>query len=135
MAGCCCLPLALAGFVRRKLLAIPLALILPPLWYSFGPAMGLYSLLTLLPGFKSVRAPVHIWFVIALGLSLAAGAGVAWLSEKFRARWIVPAIVIVSALDLWHSNMSRNPLAYGRATFAELYGNAYDNYPDATSHR
>ena len=128
--GLLLLPLALAGFLSRKLLAIPLALILPALWYALGPGTGLYTVLTLLPGFKSVRAPVHIWFVIALGLSLAAGAGVIWITEKFgkKSPWILPILLLVAALDLWHSNMSVNPLAYGRTSFAERYGNAYDNY-------
>jgi hypothetical protein len=121
-------PLAIAGFIRRKSLAIPLALIVPALWYSVGPGTGLYSLLTLLPGFKNVRAPVHIWFVIALGVSLAAGAGALWMTEKFRAAWILPALLIVTTVDLWHSNMSVNPLAYGHGSFAERYGNAYDNF-------
>jgi hypothetical protein len=122
------LPLALAGFVRRKSIAIPLVLIIPALWYSLGPGTGLYSVLTLLPGFKNIRAPVHIWFVVALALSLAAGAGIIWITEKFPAKWILPAILLVAAIDLWHSNMSANPLAYGRASYAERYGNAYDNF-------
>lgn len=126
--GLLLVPLALAGFARRKTIAIPLALIVPAVWYALGPGAGLYSVLTLLPGFKSVRAPVHIWFVVALGLALAAGAGFAWLAERFRPRWVLAAILAVACLDAWHSNMSVNPLAYARASFAERYGNAYDSY-------
>ncbi|HLX43241.1 MAG TPA: YfhO family protein [Bryobacteraceae bacterium] len=126
--GLLLIPLAIAGFARRKSLVIPLALIVPALWYALGPGTGLYSLLTFLPGFKSVRAPVHIWFVIALGLSLAAGAGALWVTAKFRASWILPVLLIVATADLWHSNMSVNPLAYGHSSYAERYGNAYDNF-------
>jgi len=126
--GLLLIPLALAGFARRKMIAIPLALIVPAVWYSLGPGTGLYSVLTLLPGFKSVRAPVHIWFVVALGLALAAGSGLAWLSEKFRPRWVPTAILAVACVDAWHSNMSVNQMAYARTSFAERYGNAYDNY-------
>jgi len=126
--GLLLVPLAVAGLARRKTIAIPLALIVPAMWYALGPGAGLYSVLTLLPGFKSVRAPVHIWFVVALGLALAAGAGFAWLAERFRSRWVLAAILAVACLDAWHSNMSVNPLAYARASFAERYGNAYDSY-------
>jgi hypothetical protein len=126
--GLLLVPLALAGFARRKTVAIPLALIAPALWYSLGPGTGLYSVLTWLPGFKNVRAPVHIWFVIALGLSLAAASGCLWIAERFRRPWLIVAILVVSAADLWYWNMSVNPLAYGRSSFANVYGDAYDNY-------
>ncbi len=122
------IPLALAGFARRRAIAIPLALIAPALWYSLGPGTGLYSVLTLLPGFKSVRAPIHIWFVIALGLSLAAASGCLWIAERFRRPWLISAILVLSVADVWYWNMSVNPLAYGRTSYAEAYGNAYDNY-------
>lgn len=121
-------PLAGVGFARRKALAIPLALIVPALWYSLGPGTGLYSVLTLLPGFRNVRAPVHIWFVVALGLALAAAWGCAWLAERFNRTWIVAAVVVLSAADVWYWNMAANPLPYGRTSYAERYGNAYDNY-------
>lgn len=126
--GLLLVPLALVGFARRKMIAIPLALIAPAVWYALGPGAGLYSVLTLLPGFRSVRAPVHVWFVVALGLSLAAGSGGAWLCERFRSRWALAAILALVYADAWHANMSVNPLAYARGSFAELYGNAYDNY-------
>jgi hypothetical protein len=126
--GLLLVPLALAGFARRKAVAIPLALIAPALWYSLGPGTGLYSVLTLLPGFKSVRAPIHIWFVVALGLSLAAASGCLWIAERFRRPWLIGAILVFSVADVWYWNMSANPLAYGRTSYAEAYGNAYDNY-------
>jgi hypothetical protein len=50
-----------------------------------------------------------------------------WWRLDFRSRpdW---AILGLACVDAWHSNISVNPLAYGRASFAERYGNAYDNY-------
>ncbi len=126
--GLLLVPLAAAGFARRKGMAIPLALIVPALWYSLGPGTGLYSALTLLPGFKQVRAPVHIWFAISLGLALAAGSGCVWIAGRVRKPWLAAAILVVSAVDLWHSNMAANPLTYGRESFADLYGRAFDNY-------
>lgn len=121
------IPLVAAAFARRRAIAIPLGLIVPALWYAFGPGTGLYSILALLPGFKNVRAPVHIWFVIALGLALAAASGCAWLAGRFR-HWLIVAVLALSAVDLWYWNMAANPLAYGRASYAERYGNAYENY-------
>jgi len=127
--GLLLIPLAAcAAWGRRRNLLIPLALIVPALWYALGPGTGLYSILTLLPGFSSVRAPVHIWFVVALGLALAAAFGSVWLEERFRRPWLVLALIVFSAGDLWYWNMASNPLAYGRSSFAALYGDAFANY-------
>ncbi len=129
--GLLLIPLAIASAMRRKRWEIPLVLILLPLWYALGPGKGLYSLLTLLPGFASVRAPVHIWFVVSLGLALAAAQGALWIRERTRQPWIVAVLILLSAIDLWHFNMSANPLAYSRASFEERYGNAYDRFQAA----
>ncbi len=126
--GLLLLPLAIAGFIRRTSLAIPAVLIAIPLWYSFGPKTGLYDALTLLPGFGSVRAPVHIWFVIALGLALAAGLGFMLLVERVRKPWLAVVVIAFSIGDLWYWNMSSNPLTYARMSYAERYGNAFDRY-------
>jgi hypothetical protein len=126
-AGILLVPLAIIGIWKRRSL-IPLLLIVPSLWYAFGPLAGLYSVLTLLPGFKSVRAPVHIWFVIALGLALAAASGAAWLADRFKKPWIMIAILVVTAGDLWYCNMANNQLAYASASFAEKYGDAFANF-------
>jgi hypothetical protein len=128
--GILLIPLAIAS-VRRKGWAVPVALILLPLWYALGPGKGLYSLLTLLPGFANVRAPVHIWFVVALGLALAAAEGALWIVERTRRPLVVAILIAVCAVDLWHFNMSANPLAYGRASFEQLYGNAADRFQAA----
>lgn len=129
-AGLLLVPLAIAGFVRRAAIAVPAILILIPLWYALGPKTGLYDVLTFLPGFSSVRAPVHIWFVVACGLALAAGSGVVFVTGRLKnnATWIAALLLVFSLGDLWYHNMSANPLAYARASYADLYGNAFDNY-------
>jgi hypothetical protein len=129
-AGMLLAPLAVIGILKRPRL-VPLVLIAPALWYAFGPSAGLYSLLTLLPGLRSVRAPVHVWFVIALGLALAAASGAAWLAERFRKPWITIAVLIVSVADVWYWNMADNQLAYSSTSFAEKYGDPFTNFQNS----
>ncbi len=126
-AGILLVPLAIVGLLKKRSW-MALALIVPALWYAFGPPGGLYSVLTLLPGFKSVRAPVHIWFVIALGLALAAAEGASWLAERFKKSWLMMAVLILSVADLWYWNMADNQLAYASASFAEKYGDPFTNF-------
>ena len=126
-AGILLVPLAIVG-IWKKRSWIVLALIVPALWYAFGPPAGFYSVLTLLPGFKSVRAPVHIWFVVALGLALAAASGAAWLAERFKKSWLMTGVLILSAADLWYWNMADNQMAYMSGSFAEKYGDPYTNF-------
>ena len=126
--GLLLLPLAFTAFGRRKSAAIPAVLVVIPLWYSLGPKTGLYDMLTRLPGFSNVRAPVHIWFVISLGLALAAGLGFAFVAERSRRPWLIVVVIAFSLGDLWYSNMQSNPLTYARMSYAERYGNAFDNY-------
>jgi hypothetical protein len=47
------------------------------------------------PGFASVRAPVNIWFVPALGLALLAAAGLAAAAERWRQAWLCPLVLAV----------------------------------------
>jgi hypothetical protein len=98
------------------------------MWYAFGPPGGFYSIVAMLPGFRSVRAPIQMWFVAALGLALMAGAGVGWLRARFRAPWIPLALLAITACDLYYWNMSRNPLAYAREPFEEHYGAAQERF-------
>ena len=119
--GILLLPLAIVGIAKRRNY-LPLVLIVPALWYALGPAGGLYWVLTLLPGLRSVRAPVHVWFVVAMGLSLAAASGAAWMAEKFKASWLMLGILIFTVADVWYWNMGDNQLAYANASFAEKYG-------------
>ncbi len=120
--GLLLLPLAIAGLLRRLRIGPLLALIVPGLWYAFGPAAGLVRLLRNLPVFRDAHAPVEIWFVPALGLSLAAGSGAAWASEKLAQKRLPFILMIVIAADLWHFNMYKSPLVYARLSFEELYG-------------
>lgn len=126
-AGILLVPLAIVGIWKQRSW-VALALIVPALWYAFGPPGGFYSVLTLLPGFKSVRAPVHIWFVIALGLALAAASGAAWLADRFKKSWLMTAVLILSAADLWYWNMADNQMAYMSGGFAEKYGDPFTNF-------
>ena len=126
-AGILLVPLAIVG-IWKKRSWVALALIVPALWYAFGPGAQLYSVLTLLPGFKSVRAPVHIWFVVALGLALAAASGAAWLAERFHKSWLMMAVLMLTVADLWYWNMADNQLAYMSTSFAEKYGDPFTNF-------
>jgi len=74
--------LAIAGLVRSKGKWIALTLLLPAIWYAIGPSGGLYLLIAKLPAFRSIRAPVHIWFIAALAIALLAGGGSLWLSSR-----------------------------------------------------
>jgi hypothetical protein len=120
--GLLLLPLAALGLRRDGARLHALLLILPTAWYMLGPAAGLYRIGAFLPGFYKVRAPVHAWFVIALGLALLAAAGARRLAgmKAFTAvSLLLPGLFV---LDLCYWNSWRNPLAYGRARFEENYG-------------
>ncbi len=81
--GILLVPLALLGLTAARERWYGLALTVAGLWYAMGPAGGLYQLVGMLPGFRSVRAPVQMWFVAALGLALLAAAGVGVLRGAF----------------------------------------------------
>ena len=121
-------PLALFAMMRRGGWQLPLALVALPMWYALGPGTVLFTGLAHLPGFANIRAPVQIWFVVALGLSLAAAQGALWIAERTRAPWLITVLVVVCVLDVWHFNMSTNPLAYLRTSFQTAYGDASDRY-------
>jgi len=126
--GLLLLPLAIAGIIRRLQMRPLLALIVPGLWYAFGPAAGLARLLQVLPGFRDAHAPIEIWFVPALGLALAAGSGVAWIAEKMQQKRLPFILMVVIAADLWHFNMYKSPLVYAPITFDELYGHRQEAF-------
>ena len=133
--GILLVPLAAAGMAATSTRArwYALALIVPGLWYSFGPVGGLYSAIAWLPGFRSVRAPIQMWFVAALGLALLAGAGVTFLRARFPSPWIPLALLVFTAGDLYYWNMSRNPLAYARESFDERYGSLQERFRSAVA--
>lgn len=126
--GLLLLPLAVWGAVAWGKRWQALALVVPAAWYAFGRPLGFYSLISALPGFKSVRAPVHIWFVAALGLALLAGSGVAALRARFRSPWIPAAMLLVLGADLYYWNMDHNALAYTRSSFQDQYGVAEERF-------
>ena len=128
--GLLLLPLAIAGLIRKLKITSMLALIVPGLWYAFGPAAGLARLLKLLPGFRDAHAPVEIWFVPALGLALAAGSGAAWVAEKMGQKRLPFILMVIIAADLWHFNMYKSPLVYASTTFDELYGKRQQAFED-----
>lgn len=120
-SGLLLLPLAIAGLARREKILAPLVLVVPALWFAFGRPLGLYLLFSQSPGIRG-SAPVEIWFVAALGLALLAASGAAWAVGRTGRPLVWIALAILSAADLWFWNMYKNPLAYARASYADLYG-------------
>jgi len=129
--GLLLLPLAIAGLLRKLQMASILALIVPGLWYAFGPSAGFARLLKILPGFRDAHAPVEIWFVPALGFALAAGSGAVWAAEKMGQKRLPFILMVIIAADLWHFNMYKSPLIYASSiTFEELYGKRQQAFED-----
>jgi hypothetical protein len=126
--GLLLLPLAAAGLMAGRERWYGAALAVVGAWYAFGPPAGLYSVIAMLPGFRSVRAPIQMWFVAALGLALLAGAGVGWVRARVRSPWIPLALAAVIGVDLYYWNMDRNPLAFARESFQDLYGANQDRF-------
>ena len=126
--GLLLLPLAIAGLFRGLQVMKILALIVPALWYAFGPSAGLARLLQMLPVFRDAHAPIEVWFVPALGLAIAGGSGAAWAAEKLGHKRLPFILMIVIAADLWHFNMYKSPLVYAPLTFEELYGQRNDAF-------
>ncbi len=124
-------PLAAFGFADRRVRWTGVALLAPFGWYAFGPRAGFYRLVASLPGFASVRAPVHAWFVIALGLALLAGAGLAWVSARWKLKWLAMAVALFTFVDLFYWNSLENQLAYARMSFEERYGAAQERFAGA----
>jgi hypothetical protein len=120
--GLLLLPLAIAGLLRKLQMGSILALIVPGLWYAFGPSAGFARVLKMLPGFRDAHAPIEIWFVPALGFALAAGSGAAWAAEKMGQKRLPFILMVIIAADLWHFNMYKSPLVYASIPFDELYG-------------
>ena len=131
--GILLIPLALLGLATSTPRWYALALIVPGVWYAFGPPGGFYSLIAELPGFRSVRAPIHIWFVAALGLALLAGAGIEIVRQRVPSPWLAAAVLAIVGVDLWYWNMDRNNLAYARGSWAERYGDGQDHFRAAVA--
>jgi hypothetical protein len=130
--GILVLPLAVWGVASNSRWPA-IALVIAGIWYAFGPPGGLYSAIALLPGFRSVRAPIQMWFVAALGLALLAGVGVDRIRARWKSPWIALALIAFTTADLYYFNMDRNHLAYARASFQDLYGAAQDRFRAAVA--
>jgi hypothetical protein len=122
-SGLLTLPLAVLGFRNRRVRWPAMALIVLPVWYMLGPAAGLYRVAVLIPGFRNIRAPAHMWFVAAMGVALLAAAGAEWLFNKTQSRPVLAAVVALLFADLFYFNSFTNVLAYARHSFDDLYGN------------
>ena len=127
-AGIAVLPLAIAGLLAPRIRRVALLLLVPALWYAFGPAGGLYRVVSKLPGLASVRAPVHAWFVVALALALLAGAGATVLEKRWPRKWLIPGLLLFCFADAFYWNSIANPLPWARQSFRELYGNRQDSF-------
>jgi hypothetical protein len=121
-AGILLLPLAVAGLRQRGLLWPGILLTVIPVWYAAGRAGGLYHVIARLPAFSSVRAPMNIWFVPALGLALLGAAGFVWLTAKAAKTWLPVALLVFAFADLWYFNSEKNPVLYARTDYDSLYG-------------
>jgi hypothetical protein len=112
-AGILLVPMAMVGLIKSRS-AVPLVQTASAL------AFASYS--------------VDVWFVVALGLALAAASGAAWLADRFQKPWLMIAVLLFSIPDLWFFNMGDNALAYastlrtGADLFAEKYGDPYTNF-------
>ena len=120
--GILLIPLAVLGCLAKRLRWVGLMLAVPAVWYAFGPPGGLYWLIAALPGFAKVRAPIHVWFVVALALALLAAAGAEGLNRRWRVGWLAVALAGVTFCDLTFWNSLENQLAYARSSFEQLYG-------------
>jgi len=121
-AGLFILPLAVIGVVKSGMRLPGLLLIVPPVWYMLGPAGGLYYLGALAPSLRKLGAPVESWFLVALGLALLAAAGGDWIFARWRMAYLPVLVAGLLFADVWYWNSFRNPLAYARSSFDELYG-------------
>jgi hypothetical protein len=126
-AGLLVLPLAAIGVVKSGMRLPGLLLIVPPAWYMLGPAGGLYYLGALAPSLHKLGAPVEIWFLAALGLALLAAAGGDWIFARWRMAYLPVVMAGLLFADVWYWNSFRNPLAYARASFDELYGSSEES--------
>ncbi len=132
-SGILLLPLALLGLRNRALRWMALLLTAPPIWYALGASAGLYLVVARLPGFSSVRAPVNMWLVPALGLPILAAAGLAALAEIKPVKWLPAAVLAFFCVDLFYVQSAGNQLAYSRTSYEQLYGAKEERFRQALS--
>jgi len=71
-------------------------------WLVAGPGVpGPYRLLLVLPGFDGLRVPARFIVVVALALSVLAGAGAAWLLGTLRRRAAAVVTALIAAAILF----------------------------------
>jgi hypothetical protein len=46
--------------------------------------------------------------------------------QRWKWQYLAPVLIAIMFTDLWYWNSLANPLAYARASFDDLYGNAED---------
>jgi len=122
------IPLAIAGIVRKKKLVALAALIVPAMWYGFGPVAGFARVLAKVPAFRDAGAPAAIWFAAALGIALAAASGAVWIGEHASRKRLPYVLLVLSIADLWFWNQYKNPLTFAHASFGELYGRHEESF-------
>jgi hypothetical protein len=126
-------PMALAGLVRREKLWAIAGLTLPALWFAFGPGAGFYRVLARMPGLSGRTSPIDFWFVAALGLALLAASGSVFIAEQLKRPHLWIFLVGLTAADLWHWNMYKNPLVYARASYEDIYGKPAERFENNLS--
>jgi hypothetical protein len=106
--------LALAGFVAslsrrpgaaarpgRHAIAFYGALVVLAVWASFGPNAGLYWWLArVVPFMAFLRAPARLGVLVVFGLSVVGAFGVTDLTGRLRKPWLVPALILLAAVEL-----------------------------------
>jgi hypothetical protein len=120
-AGIVLVPLVLVGLRHAPVRRTAVLLGLPFAWYALGPVGGLFRVVSLLPGFRSVELPMHGWFLPALGLALLGGAGFGTIQARLRRPWLATVLLVVMFGDVVAFNELHNPLAYARQSFDTLY--------------
>lgn len=119
-SGFLLLPLGVFGLRNRQARNLAIWLGVPALLYITGPGLGFYRLVTWIPGFRQIRAPIHAWFVVGFALAILAAAGAEWMTARWK--WAATTILPVFAASLSYTNVWNNPLAYAHASFESLYG-------------
>jgi hypothetical protein len=87
---------------RGEIVAIYGGLALMACWASFGPGGGLYTALyQTVPLFAWLRAPARFGLIVALGLSVLAGAAVSTFTQRFKRPGLAGAcIAMLAAAEL-----------------------------------
>lgn len=132
-AGLFAFLLAAAGLLVSPLRLTLSALILLPILYAAGSAGVLFTFVSKLPGFASVRGPSHAMFICSLGIALTAAAGWTWigrLAPSAARRYLLPGLAVLCFADLHYWNMFANPLVYARGEYHQVVGDGLRQLQD-----